>query len=1179
MAHQYNFSQLDPREFEFLCRDLLQRKISNETGTTVFFNSFSEGADRGIDAIFEDKTHKIVLQCKRYSDFNSLYHQLKNLELPKVQDIKPTQYIVATSYNLSKKQIDKIYALFEPYMQGKNDIIGQAMLNNMLACYPDIELNYPRLYLSNATVLNRLLQANVYNQSLDKLKGYKDISKYYVSDSSFQQALETLEKKRFVLISGEPGVGKSTLAGMLSLYYVQQEYEFIFLRSTVVEGDGSVWDDQRKQVFLFDDFLGSVTFEGFDRNEDRRLLDFIGKITTYSNKLLIITTREYVFRQAEAKYPELKNLEFTKCMIRQRAFTSSFKINILYNYLYYSSIEWKHIEPFLFRKAYEEIIHHRNFTPRLIADYIVKDYNKNNDSYSLYVGLKKYLDNPYAYWERVFRKLNNNAQMLLLILAMTEEPVIEEFLFETFVGVGKHRKVFEKGFEKDSFEQALAELSESFISILHNPETDTNEETFTIMDYSLIFTSFRSSRFIEFQNPSIKDFTIDYLRKREDLITFLLKGCVLFNQLFHIFTTRKDDEHIEDDEATYPYHVGKIQLSSSLSTIIIGRAIHEFDQFPIAKVKRINWESDVSTFHLNSGVFDNRMEKLQLLCYYFPLDQYREVRDFVITRYQQLLDEDSVCQEESDIEKTEELRILSLDERLTQADVIKVLYPFTEFDPMKVIKSYYKNIRFSKEFVALHYLGKLFPDAYRQVVTANIKEIRRQIKEMIYDDIDHYLWEGTQDAEEAISELIYDDLDELMEVYNFKLSKKLMRNINDMAGRKLFEMEDVEKTEEFWEDDQDNPIPQKQAITRETDKQKTEGYKIALERLRPHWDYDWEQDEAFDYIRSKISDTTHAEYLLDWIKAYSCFEDFLGNTQSVDLLLNYLEIHEDIPINEYTLYNDILAASKLQDSSLKILQNIAFDLYVNELFVFRRDTFENISKNDLDSSNCQGKINSYNNILIQQDIWYRFVNIKFHIFLAAQYIANLPVTRKIEFYQSFQKMHNDIYYENVEILWRFCFETDKRSFCDYFIIPIIKKELAKIYREDIEEMTLAFLKEGDYQYDFGYYHEEESFEIGSCGGGDALIEDIFNTFDWGVNYPFWEIGNCFNITYIKNPSLIKYIQMHCTVKDGEYSIYISRELSKREFRELLKLTEVTNIVSIYVNALQNLLIPDQSPLF
>lgn len=258
MPNQYTFNDFDPREFEFLCRDLLQRKITEEYGKPFLFNSFSEGADGGIDAIFEDKKNKIVLQCKRYSDFDALYSKLKNSELPKVIKLVPTRYIIATSCKLSKRQMDKIYALFRPYVHSANDIIGQAMINNLLNVYSDIELNYPRLYLNSATVLNRLLQANVYNQSIDKLKKYQKISQFYVSDGSFQKALKILNDKRYVIISGEPGVGKSTLAGMLSLYYLEQGYEFIFLRRSISEAEGSVWDEQKKQLFFFDDFLGST---------------------------------------------------------------------------------------------------------------------------------------------------------------------------------------------------------------------------------------------------------------------------------------------------------------------------------------------------------------------------------------------------------------------------------------------------------------------------------------------------------------------------------------------------------------------------------------------------------------------------------------------------------------------------------------------------------------------------------------------------------------------------------------------------------------------------------------------------------------------------------------------------------------------------------------------------------
>src|SRR5579871_3026929 len=129
MPSQYTFSEFDPREFEFLCRDLLQRRITEELGKPFFFNSPKEGADTGADGFFENKKQKIVLQCKRYSDFKNLYSELTYSELPKVIKLNPTRYIIATSCKLSKKEIDKIYTLFKSYVQDINDILGQAMIN------------------------------------------------------------------------------------------------------------------------------------------------------------------------------------------------------------------------------------------------------------------------------------------------------------------------------------------------------------------------------------------------------------------------------------------------------------------------------------------------------------------------------------------------------------------------------------------------------------------------------------------------------------------------------------------------------------------------------------------------------------------------------------------------------------------------------------------------------------------------------------------------------------------------------------------------------------------------------------------------------------------------------------------------------------------------------------------
>jgi hypothetical protein len=111
MPNRYTFNDFDPREFELLCRDLLQRKITEELGNPFFFNSFSEGADGGIDAIFEDKNTKIFLQCKRYNDFDDLYSKLKYPELAKVIKLNPKRYITQISQTEYQNRLKSLLIL------------------------------------------------------------------------------------------------------------------------------------------------------------------------------------------------------------------------------------------------------------------------------------------------------------------------------------------------------------------------------------------------------------------------------------------------------------------------------------------------------------------------------------------------------------------------------------------------------------------------------------------------------------------------------------------------------------------------------------------------------------------------------------------------------------------------------------------------------------------------------------------------------------------------------------------------------------------------------------------------------------------------------------------------------------------------------------------------------------
>src|SRR5690606_14075832 len=108
----------------------------------------------------------------------------------------------------------------------------------------------------------------------------------------------------FIIIAGEPGVGKTTLAQVMSYYLLGDKdfEELIALPQDINDAlEMMSSDPEKKQLFLFDDFLGSNYLnDKLARHEDsvfRTLIENIGHLK--KNKALIMTTREYILHQAQ----------------------------------------------------------------------------------------------------------------------------------------------------------------------------------------------------------------------------------------------------------------------------------------------------------------------------------------------------------------------------------------------------------------------------------------------------------------------------------------------------------------------------------------------------------------------------------------------------------------------------------------------------------------------------------------------------------------------------------------------------------------------------------------------------------------------------------------------------------------------------------------------------------------
>jgi energy-coupling factor transporter ATP-binding protein EcfA2 len=257
--------------------------------------SFTAGKDGGIDPRFAFvKDKKSIVQCKRLNNFQSLYSQLKK-EKQKISNKNIDRYYISTTVGLTPQGKNKIYQLFYPLIKDESDIFGKDDIINLISKNQKIEEKYNKLWLTNTAVLKRLLNAKVYNYSTIKLQQIKDDVRIYVHNESYANAQAILDECHYIIISGIPGIGKTTLARMLVYNLIASGIDDLIYISTNIGEALKSYRKNTKQVFLFDDFLGKNFLEDrLDRNEDQELISFIKKIKESKNKYFIMTTREYI---------------------------------------------------------------------------------------------------------------------------------------------------------------------------------------------------------------------------------------------------------------------------------------------------------------------------------------------------------------------------------------------------------------------------------------------------------------------------------------------------------------------------------------------------------------------------------------------------------------------------------------------------------------------------------------------------------------------------------------------------------------------------------------------------------------------------------------------------------------------------------------------------------------------
>jgi hypothetical protein len=510
----YTFESLSPVDFEDLSRDLLERELG------FSLESFKPGKDAGIDLRYSRATNgDLIVQCKHFrgSGLKALISHLRRSELEKIRRLNPSRYLLITSVPLSPSDKETIQALLAPYIQVAQDILGSNDINGLLSKFPEVERRHFKLWLASAEALDHFFNRPERSRSAALVDRVKAKAHLYAANDSFGRALDILKAHHVCVIAGVPGVGKTTLADVLLIHHLNQGYEAVEISRDIAEAD-ALFNAEAKQFFYYDDFLGTAFDETLPKNEDSRLVTFIRRISEMGNKRLVLTTREYILKNAAARYERLGQVVRVerKCILSVADYTARVRAKILYNHVYFSKLPRPARVALVEENQYSSIIAHQSFNPRLVEHAIAYAIERQVAPAAFPRLVLDTFDNPTSLWDHAFRsQLPPVAQAILLSLAFLPTGVILEDLEVTSTRLAQHRS------------------GTNVAPIEWRRNLRLVDGTFLHIESKVLYASPRQC--VAFHTPAIRDYILRYVSEEAHEVTTLVNSATNFELLVNLW--------------------------------------------------------------------------------------------------------------------------------------------------------------------------------------------------------------------------------------------------------------------------------------------------------------------------------------------------------------------------------------------------------------------------------------------------------------------------------------------------------------------------------------------------------------------------------------------------------------------------------------------------------------------